>query len=52
MTSSHAAPDLSTGTDHDALASQLRPILEREHRRESAHEAIGWRAGAATGAAR
>lgn len=52
MTSSHATPDLSTGPDHDALASRLRPILERERRRELPHEAIGWRAGAATGAAR
>ena len=29
MTSTHAAPDLSTGTDYDALASRFRPIFAR-----------------------
>lgn len=60
MTSSHAAPDLSTGTDYDALASRFRPIFERiaagtaerERNRELPHEAIGWLKSAGFGAIR
>jgi alkylation response protein AidB-like acyl-CoA dehydrogenase len=59
MTSLHAAPDLSTGTDYDALASRFRPIFERiatgtaeRERRELPHEAIGWLKAAGFGAVR